>query len=93
MAKDNVNRYSSNQINAARHFAWQVGISILVSNYAAKKMGDAREYGLNHRKGTDSWRDLRNNKYSRSWAASHRNALAQIPANHGGFKSHAPTVV
>lgn len=60
-----------------RHFMWQAALAFKTGYRAAKRIGDAHEYGLSQFREdrADSARDLDNNRTARTWA---KNNMSQI---------------
>ncbi|HST82477.1 MAG TPA: DNRLRE domain-containing protein [Kineosporiaceae bacterium] len=72
-----------NKSNAVQHFIWQVAMVVTLGYNVAKSIGDVHESGQDHSVGTDSWRDLQNNIFSRNWALDHLAECNRYGRAHG----------
>ncbi len=70
-----VRRLSDNEVNAARHFAWQVYLSARLGYAGATTLGDAHETGSVAP--ADSARDSANNGMARDWYRVHEEQVRE----------------
>lgn len=76
MALHAVKGMTDSEGNAVRHFMWQSALTFFFGTGAAKRLGDAHEYGLSKtNQAADSRRDQRNNVISRRWASHHMSSM------------------
>ncbi|MFD3499115.1 RHS repeat-associated core domain-containing protein [Streptomyces sp. NPDC058678] len=81
---------SKSRNNAVRHFIWQAALTFFFGAAAAKRLGDAHEYGDHSR---DSRKDQYNNRQARAFVGSSWNRRQMVYYNsHGRLLQYLYTV-